>query len=185
VFYTYSTKDMKILSDEIEKIADDLGAQYVRAININDLNQVINNTRVDGLLVVYADMAEIEKIEAETNFTYFEVGAKIFALAKNTKPDPTAEEIDTLLAPCFALSYKVFSALSKSNIVYLNADVQLDNIKSTESIELLDDVLSGYEMNLIVPIQSGEGYCPDGQIFDLIDADNEDLIDLDEQILIG
>lgn len=150
---------MKKISEILEQIAADLGLIYIRAININDLNQAIGAVKIDRPLLVYADLAEVQKPEILTNFTYYNTSVKIYILNINKTPDATARQIDDLLQPLFETALTVTDAVQKSVLTYSGADVIQDNLTAADSIELTDDVLSGWELMLTVPMIENAFYC--------------------------
>ena len=91
-------KVMQNIGNELKKIADDLNLLYVRAINVNDLNQYLQGLKVDRPVLVYANMPPVEFDNDLTNFEVAKVETTILVLDLHKSADPTAEQIDELLA---------------------------------------------------------------------------------------
>ncbi len=144
---------MKNISEVLEAIAATLDLIYVRALNAGDLNQTLQGVKVERPLLVYANLASAEFPDINTNFQYYETDVKIFILDISKLPDPTAIEIDDQLSPLFVLGNAVYDQLTRSDLIFLGADVERGTMSAAESIELTDEVLNGWEMDLVLPIK--------------------------------
>ena len=158
--FTRIIEAMKNISDELAAIAVTLDLIYVRALNAGDLNQTLQGVKVEKPLLVYANLATAEFPDINTNFQYYETDVKIFILDISKLPDPTAIEIDDQLSPLFTLGNFVYDALTQSDLIFLGANVERGTMSAAESIELTDEVLNGWELDLVLPIKREFYNCP-------------------------
>jgi hypothetical protein len=159
VSFTCITKDMQIISAELQRIASELDMLYVRALNTNDLNQKLQRVPVDKPLLVYANLNPVEFPETGSNFEFYEVEANLYILDLSKTADPTAEEIDAQLDPLFDLGNFIYDALTRSPIIFPAMDIERGTMTPAEQIEQTDEVLNGWEMALTLPIKRNSYYC--------------------------
>ena len=144
---------MQIIGNALQAIAAELDLIYVRAININDLNQLTQNIKVDKPLLVYANMSPIDFDSGDlTNHETARIETTILVLDLHKSADPTATQIDELLAPLLTKINFVYDLISGAGFVAPAADVERESLTAAESIEMTDENLGGYEMVLTVPI---------------------------------
>ena len=153
---------MQIIGNVLQEIANELDLIYVRAINVNDLNQIVQDVKVDRPLLVYANMSPIDFDTVLTNYEIARIETTILVIDLHKTADPTAGQIDELLAPLLTKINFVYDLLTRSEIVASAADVERESLKSADSIEMTDEVLGGYEMVLTIPIARQLYNCDDG-----------------------
>ena len=90
---------MLVIGNELKTIAAELDLIYIRAIDVNDLNQQLQGVTVDKDILVYSGLDEIEFKNDLTNFETADIETTIYVLDIHVTPDPTAEQIDLLLGP--------------------------------------------------------------------------------------
>jgi len=152
-------KVMQNISDELERIANELNMIYVRALNSADLNQYLQGLKVERPLLVYANLTPAEFPETGSNFEYYSAEVTLYILDISARPDPTAAEVDAQLFPLFELGNFVYDALTRSEIKFSSVDIERGTMTPAEQIERTDEILNGWEMVLTVPIKRTNYYC--------------------------
>ena len=146
------TKVMQNIGNELKAIAAELDLIYIRAIDVNDLNQRLQNINIDKPVLVYSGLAPVEFDDDLTAYEIAKIETTIYVLDIHKTADPTAEQIDELLAPLYILTNYVYDLLTRSALVAPAADVQRDSLQSSETVELTDENLGGWELVLTIPI---------------------------------
>lgn len=150
---------MQQIRDVLEAIALALNMQYLRALNPSDLNQTLQGVAIDKPLLILANVPEAEQPEVNSNFSYSVYRTTILVLDKNLTPDPKPEEIDSLLDNLETKVNGIRDYLDRSEIVFSASQVEFISLTSAENIELTDEVISGWELVLDIPIARKVYYC--------------------------
>ena len=152
-------RGMKVIRDTLQAIAQELGLIYLRALNITDLNQLLQSTAITSPLLVLTNVPEGTQPPVTSNFNFAFYRTTILVLDKNATPDPKPEEIDNLLDSLLVQVGYIQDLLDKSNIITPSEVVEFISLNSTDSIELTDEVISGWELVINIPINRSLYYC--------------------------
>lgn len=150
---------MNEIRNELQAIALALNMEYVRAISPADLNETLQGLTITKPLLILANVPEAVQPEVNSNFKYNIYRVNILALDKNLTPDPEAAEIDTLLDNLEAKVNGIRDYLDRSEIVFSASQVEFISLTAADNIELTDEVISGWELVLDIPIARTEYYC--------------------------
>ena len=140
------------IGNELKAIAAELDLIYVRAIDVNDLNQRLQNITIDKPVLVYSGLSTIDFDADLTTYEIAKIETTIYVLDIHKSADPTADQIDELLAPLYILINYVYDLLTRSDLVAPASDIERESLQSSETVELTDENLGGYEMVLTIPI---------------------------------
>jgi len=129
---------MKAISDKLDIIASELGADYIRASSLDDSNIQIHYKEVDVPIVMYVGFGNANN--------YYEgaeplqaVDCEIYVVDKAPTTDDTALVLDDVMESLSQIA---------SDIIY-RFDTARDTLEySLEGITMLDDILVGYLMKV-------------------------------------
>ena len=151
---------MLIIGNELKAIAAELNLLYVRAIDTNDLNQRLQGIKIDKPILVYANLDSVDIDNDLTNHEVSKFSVTIYVLDIHKSADPTAEQIDELLAPLYQQINFVYDLLTRAVFIDQARDIERQTLQSSETVELTDENLGGWEMVLTIPIAREIYNCP-------------------------
>lgn len=136
---------MKALSDEIQRVAGILGAEYIRAQSMTEANIEVHNTSVDGKMIIFAGMPVITTVFEGAQIIDMYNPVDVYFLVRQTEPSMDGVDIDALLE------------IPKQMTIdfYANFDSPRDIPSYTlEAVTILDDFLIGYQMSAELSLYS-------------------------------
>lgn len=135
---------MKIISDQLQTIAADLGAVYTRSNSLEESNLQTHFKAADNPLIYYVGFGEVENSFAGA-MPVKAVAVEVYVLQKKPTIDALAEDVDTVLAEMEQLSsdiirsFKTYSAIIEYNL---------------EPVLVFDDLLIGYRLSFTPELEA-------------------------------
>jgi len=133
---------MKAISDELQRIAILLNADYMRSTALDEANIQTHYKQISSNLIIYnefgAILANYDGAEPIYNVT-----VEVYCLVKQTVIDATAESVDTQLDATRQMA---------ADIIYNFQTVRDIETFTMTPESLLDDMLIGYRLDFSAPI---------------------------------
>lgn len=140
---------MQTLRDNIQQTIEALGATYLRALNINDLNQQSLNINLStGSLGVLANVpdSEYQKLGfTKTQQTTYSL--TVYFLKLNNGSDDTGSQVDTILDATRTLAENFLDRLYRLDDY--NTIIQPDTytVNGVDTVKIGGDVMSGVQLD--------------------------------------
>ena len=177
---------MNTIASTLKAIIEDQGLLYFRTININDLNKQVGNTDISQGIGVYSSLPVINYDTYEKSKTVLmNYDIEVYYLKLNEETDDKGEAIDAILNDLYPLAEQLLERIKQSGIVAAGQHIDGYTLSATDTLKMTKEVLTGWSVEMTIPIYRNDFYCKETRIEELIDFDNEILIDLDNQNLIG
>jgi len=144
---------MSLLTEEVKRIANLNDANYLRAISQEDFNQRIKEFDLSSPLVVLINVPAIDNTTFEVHTSIISnVTLEILFIKKNFDPDDTGEVIQGIIDDMEALANKFYDRLQVSTVLAKGAKPEGFSLGGTDSINIGDEVVSGWLMTVTVPL---------------------------------
>lgn len=134
---------MKILSDEIERVAVALGANYIRSSSLNESNIQVHFSEIDGATIIFAGVPNVQTQYEGAQVIDNYVGVELYFVVKKPHDEMDANVLDDLFEQTHQL------AANFSFQVRTERDIDSYNL---EAVTILDDMLVGYMMTVTLPM---------------------------------
>ena len=150
---------MNAIANEIKTIAEGLGMVYFRSVNINDLNEQVGETNLEGeTLCVYANTPVINNEVLQGGGVLMQYQIEVYFLQLNVGTDDNGTQIDVILDATKILADSFYDVLKKSAL--LQGFIEAYELEAAETLKLTKEVLTGWRMEATLPIDRTEYYCP-------------------------
>lgn len=144
---------MSLLTEEIKRIAQLNDANYLRAISQDDFNERIKEFDLSDPLVVLINVPAIDNTTFEVHTSIISnVTLEILFVKKNFDPDDTGEVIQGIIDDMETLANKFYDRLQVSTVLAKGAKPEGFSLGGTDSINIGDEVVSGWLMTVTVPL---------------------------------
>ena len=144
---------MSVLTNEIKSLANQVDAQYIRAISLEDFNQVIKDFDLAKPTVVLVNVPEIENKSFESHTSIIsEVKLDILFVQKNLDPDDSGDTIQAILDCMETVANKFYDVLYRSTIISKAQKPTGFSLLGTGDMPLTDERVSGWLMTVTVPL---------------------------------
>ncbi len=132
-----------IISTEFQRVATLLGLDYQRALSLEEANWDGHYREYTIPILMYVGISNIAVSFANNPAGIDNYAVEFYLLAKAPTTDETGEQVDVVLEPLRKFA----------NDVIFNFDV-VDNIDAyvMQGVSILDDMLIGYKVDAIFPI---------------------------------
>lgn len=151
---------MSILTDEVKRIANSLDANYLRAVSMADFNERVRNIDLSSPLVVLINVPEIDNTSFDVHTSLISnVSLELLFVQKNKDSDDTGEVVQEILDCMEVLCNKFYDTIRESEITAKAVKPEGFSLSGVETINLSDELASGWLMSVTIPLDRKSSYC--------------------------
>lgn len=151
---------MNPIASAIKTIIEGQGLNYLRCVNINDLNQQVGQTDLSAGAGIYSSTPNIDNLQhvggggVTSNYSI-----EVYFLQLNEEVDDKGEAIDVILDALKPLADEFYDKIIKDPIVSLAVRVEGYQLDAVETLKMSKEVLTGWRLRVILPIDRNVFYC--------------------------
>lgn len=151
---------MNLIESTIKQIIEDQGYLYFRSVNINDLNEQVGNINISQGIGVYSSLPVINnRTFNNSNNILMEYEIEVYYLKLNIETDDLGKDIDIILNDLYPDAQQFYDRLRQSGIVATGSFIDDYQLAATETLKMTKEVLTGWQINLTIPIFRKDFYC--------------------------
>jgi hypothetical protein len=144
---------MSVLTDEVKRIANSLGANYLRAVSMADFNERVRDINLSDPLAVLINVPEIDNTSFELSTSNISnVTIEILFVKKNENSDDTGEVIQSILDDMETLCNGFYDLLYRSTVIAKAVKPSGFTLSGVDTINLSDELATGWLMKVTVPL---------------------------------